>query len=153
MNLLKLESDAGLPVSLVPVWFDSKSAGEVWKRIEEENCLSEPLSNREAYLLGSLALAAGDKAKATEFWSKLKELTPLEQELKAIFDAQLELAEGSPGAAYQKLLVKVDAMMPLTSAMANYELGKFELRDPKNGDVGVLRRCKSQPATTAVFLN
>lgn len=138
-NLLKLESDAGLPVSLVPIWFDSKSAGEVWKRIEEEKRLSEPISNREAYLHGSLALAAGDKAKATEFWSKLKELTPLEQELKTIFDAQLELAEGSPGAAYQKLLLKVDAMLPLASAMANYELGKFELRDPKNGDVGVLR--------------
>jgi hypothetical protein len=142
---LKYDPKTGLCESLAPVWFDvgaAKSAlQDVYKSI---SAMSRPRPQGAYVYFATMALAAGDVAKAELGLAAIKSDSGPIDELRAIVAVQKELLTGKPGAAAQALDARLADISPANQPLALYWLGRVKLVSPdadtkKSGLVQLLR--------------
>lgn len=118
---LDVDLKTGLSSELPPVWFDAEAARQHLDGVGQtisQMVKPRPPATRVYY--ATLALAAGEREKATQALEGLEELP----ELKAIVEAQLQLDGGSAGDAINSLARQTDRLQGSLKTLALYWLGR-----------------------------
>jgi len=125
---LKYDPQTGLCASLAPVWFDVAAAKaalpSVYKSI---SAMSRPRPQGAYIYFATMALAAGDAAKADRGLAAITSDSGPVRELRDIVAVQRELLTGKPDAAARALDARLADISPANQPLALYWLGRVKL--------------------------
>lgn len=138
----RIDAPSALLAELEPVWFDAAAAKAALPNAEKAlKRMSEPIPPGATIYVASLALAAGDLAKATAHLQRDIDTDNLANGLKQILQAQLELQQRNAASAVNRLQKAVteleqagesnEAKRLFLHPLALYWLGRAQLAGDK----------------------
>lgn len=139
---LQIDLATGVTPELLPVWFDNEAAkqvlGDVYKAVTE---LNKPIPDVTRIYYATLALAAGDEAKAEAVLRNFTPSAPIVQQLRDIAFAQREVLTGKRGNAVQYLEDNLESFSPVIRPAALYWIGRAALQssDERTRQQGMLQ--------------
>lgn len=138
---LRWDASTGLSPELPPVWFDEPAAREALSRVGRAiGAMKRPWPAGVRIYYASLALAAGDDARAAGALEQLDRTLPVIDQLAVLLQVEREVRRGSPGAATQQLDEQWTSYSGLSRVMALYWLGRAGVQDesPQRRQDGLL---------------
>jgi hypothetical protein len=125
---LKCDPATGLSPELVPIWFDAAAAAKAMPGVQKAYAaMKAPRPEAGFIYFATLALAAGDDARAAAVLQSIKGTDPAVAELKSIVAAQRDILAGKPQLGGDAIASNVDALSPANRPLALYWLGRAKL--------------------------
>jgi hypothetical protein len=139
---LQVDLETGLSPELLPVWFDSQAAAKVLDEVFQTiSKMNKPLPDGARVYYATLALAAGDDAKAMSVLRGFAPASPAVEQLREIALAQREVAAGQSAAAVANVESKLNQLSPIAKPVALYWIGRAKIiaADERTRQEGMLQ--------------
>jgi hypothetical protein len=125
---LQVDLETGLSPELLPVWFDTQAAAKVLdEAFQTISQMAKPLPEATRVYYATLALAAGDDAKAMSVLRGFAPASPAVEQLRDVALAQREVIAGQSGAAIANLETKLEGFSPVAKPVALYWIGRAKI--------------------------
>jgi hypothetical protein len=134
---LTYDPGTGMTPDLRPVWFDPAAAKkELPAVLKAAAAMRQPLPVAARIYYASLALTAGEQARAERVLAGIEDRKLPAVQLTATVKAQAEVLAGKPGPALSGLETSLESVSPENKPLALYWLGKAKT----SADVDATRR-------------
>lgn len=125
---LKFDPATGLSPELAPIWFDAAAAAKAMPGVQKAyTVMKAPKLEAGLIYYATLALAAGDDARAATVLASIKSPDPTLTELRTVISASREVLAGRPQGTIDALAGRVDLLSPATRPLGLYWLGRAKI--------------------------